>query len=366
MLCTVVVVAGGGPAGAATALMLARRGVPVVLLERRTDNRHVRIGEILPPHSRTILQALGIWDRFLTANHLSSPGITAVWGSALPHENDFIFSPYGYGWHLDRPDFDTLLVEEAERAGAQVIQGTRLIGCAPEGNQSVLVEARTGAIPVLLRTSFVVDATGRAASVTRGAGGSRQYYDRLVGLVVFFSLPPSAARTSARTLIEAVEDGWWYSAVIPRDHLVVTLITDSDLVQAQGAKAIWDRALQQAPLTCERVIQQGWLEGTLRVTAARTYCTEPVVGVWWAAVGDAATTWDPLSSQGITKALEEGFLLAETIYQHLRGNSSALPAFSDRITENFAAYLHTRAWYYRQEMRWPHAPFWKRRHGPEG
>src|SRR5436305_1597309 len=106
--CVDVVVVGGGPAGATTALASARAGHRVALIERsRYDG--VRVGETLPPATCLPLRRVGVWERFQADGHTSSPGILSVWGSDLPLDNDFLFNPYGHGWHVDRRRFDALL-----------------------------------------------------------------------------------------------------------------------------------------------------------------------------------------------------------------------------------------------------------------
>ena len=59
----------------------------------------------------------------------AAPGTVAVWGSETPYENDFIFNPYGNGWHIDRSRFDAMLARAAEEAGATVSLSARVISC---------------------------------------------------------------------------------------------------------------------------------------------------------------------------------------------------------------------------------------------
>src|SRR5712671_287015 len=68
-------VIGGGPAGAATALLLARAGWSVALLERKTFPRRKVCGEYLSATNLPLLEALGVADLFRAA---AGPSVTRV------------------------------------------------------------------------------------------------------------------------------------------------------------------------------------------------------------------------------------------------------------------------------------------------
>src|SRR6266700_7897551 len=89
-----VAVAGGGPAGAATALCLARRGVRVALFEAANLERD-RYGETLPPEINPILRELKLWNAFSALDSLEAPGIVSVWGTNSANEQDFMANAHG-------------------------------------------------------------------------------------------------------------------------------------------------------------------------------------------------------------------------------------------------------------------------------
>ena len=82
------------------------------------------------------------------------------------------------------------------------------------------------------------------------------------------------------------------------------------------------------------------------------------------AIGDAAITFDPLSGQGILKALHHGFLAAYAASDHLAGRPYAKERFRGRIKGEIEGYLAARQRYYREEARWPASEFWRRRSSP--
>ncbi len=127
-------IAGAGPAGAVTALCLARRGLRVALFEA-TNFGNDRYGETLPPEMNPVLRELGLWDVFSALNSVQAPGIVSVWGSNAPAEQDFLSNAHGCGWHIDRNRFDAMACREAARAGAAVFSSCPARPCQADGRE---------------------------------------------------------------------------------------------------------------------------------------------------------------------------------------------------------------------------------------
>ncbi len=168
-----VLVLGGGPAGAAAALVLVRASCRWRSSDR-ARSWSPRAGEVLPPSVHRPLVRLGVWDDFLAAGHRPIVGIVSDWGGGPPLENDFLFSPYGSGWLLDRDRFDAHLVVAARAAGADVYRGVRVVGCDRAGEGSWQVRVRDDVEGSMsgrsLSATWVVDATGRSAAIRPEAG----------------------------------------------------------------------------------------------------------------------------------------------------------------------------------------------------
>jgi flavin-dependent dehydrogenase len=149
---------------------------------------------------------------------------------------------------------------------------------------------------------------------------------------------------------------------VPKDRRVVAYMTDVDLLPEapRNLKEFWTGRLRQTLHTFRRV-SGAVSEGNLRIVPANSYRMERVAGGNWLAVGDAATAWDPLSSQGIQKALESGLAAARTVDESRRSNQAVLDAYGTRTAEEFSQYRRLHAHYYGQERRWPDSPFWNRR-----
>jgi flavin-dependent dehydrogenase len=90
---------------------------------------------------------------------------------------------------------------------------------------------------------------------------------------------------------------------------------------------------------------------------------QAAVGENWIAIGDAAQSFDPLSSKGIANALYTGIHGAGAVAAALRGDSEAVARYAGHLTEIFRVYCEHAVDVYRLERRWPAAPFWQRRQG---
>ena len=320
--------------------MLAGAGASVVVFERSTFDGW-RIGETLPPDVRLPLDRLGMWERFLADGHGPAPGIVAVWGQAKPYANDFMLNPHGCGWRVDRNRFDAALAARAAGAGAVVRTGTKVGACRRGERETWELDVAGGQ---QVSAGFLVDATGRSPSL---AGARRVVYDRMVALVGF----APAAGEDERALIEATEEGWWYSARLPDGRLAMTFQTDP----AHGLLRRWEDFLRCAPATSARA---GGPAQAVRVVSANSDRSDPVAGEAWLAVGDAAAAHDPITGLGIHWALESGIAGADATL------AASVGEYGRNMRERFDRYVATRVEYYRAETRWPETPFWARRRQP--
>jgi flavin-dependent dehydrogenase len=385
---TDVLILGGGPAGAAAAIVLARAGVRCTVLEARPAPAW-KIGETLAPEARQILVALGVEEKFATDGHLPSPGNVSLWGEGGPAEKNFTFNPHGSAWQLDRARFEATLLAAAEAAGARMGRGLAVQSIRRAADSNGGWEVATGG--KFFRARWLVDATGRAAVVARTLGVARAALDKLVS--VHAVVPAPEHDTDARTLIEAVAGGWWYSARVPGGRRVFAFQTDADLLpderQWRAPEWFWRQAGETALIG---TVPRAWSAtspasisdfdsaraGTSRstceptadaalapnLTSAQSARLAAVGGDGWLAVGDAAQSFDPLSGEGLFHALFSGERAAQALLENFSGRSAALADYAALSAALWERFLRQRAAAYAAAPRWPDAPFWRRRLAP--
>jgi len=351
-----VAIVGGGPAGSATALSLRAHApsLSVVLIEA-SDFDACRIGETLPPPVRAILEHLHVWKDFCALGSREVFGTTAAWGQPAPVDNDFIFMPANTGWHVERASFDRMLATAAQARRATLLQQTSLREFHWEDEQWHL-KLSTGDT---LSARFIVDATGGKAAIAQRLGARFENLDRLVGIARFFENDGN----DPRLLVEAFEHGWWYTAGLPGGKRIVSCVTDPDLAHHLELNKTeeWQKRLAAAPVISS-VVRECKPSGALVAQSAGSRRLEPPANERWLAVGDAASRFDPLSSQGIFKALRSGVFASYAIGDWLtRSDDAGLGRYCRYVAKEFESYCETRAKYYSQEQRWPTSEFWLRR-----
>ncbi|MBZ6475053.1 tryptophan 7-halogenase [Streptomyces griseocarneus] len=350
-----VAIAGGGPAGNAAAITLRHHGASVLVVDPGRMPRW-KPGESLAPAARALLARLGVLERISAGPHTPCLGNQSAWGRNTLAESDFLFSRYGAGWHLDRVLFDRTLTDAARRAGARELTGR--VGAARRvcGQWELAVGART------IRARYLLDATGAAARLARHAGATVTRTDRLVAVAALLPSGASNREVPRTSLVESAALGWWYTAPLSAGASVVMAMTDADLVarHALHTPEHWWKHLMATTHVRGRVRRVVPLQGGLRVVRAATSCTHPAAGPGWAAIGDAATTSDPIAARGILTALATGITAADAVHADAAGSSGALEAYAERIVSTHQEYLHARRICYGSEKRWD-TPFWNRR-----
>ncbi|MCG8364067.1 MAG: tryptophan 7-halogenase [Pseudanabaenales cyanobacterium] len=344
-----VLVAGAGPAGALAALVLAQAGRRVLLIDEIQSNAH-KVGESLPGAARQILQSLDLLATVESGSHLPCYGNVSAWGSDQLISHDFIGDPRGLGWHLDRVQFDEELRSAALRAGA--VWWRNRVKAVTWMNPTWRICLKECEV----HSSWLIDATGRAASLARSQRVIRQ---RDMPLFASYRWGVSADDdTETRTFIEAVPNGWWYTARLPHHIRVIIFHTDAkEATQIRRKPDFWDVYLEDTQYLRQGLGQMTYIDSP-QLIAAGGGCLDSVAGSHWIATGDAALTFDPISSQGIFNALYTGMAAGKAVHAALIGDLSAVDAYVDRLKAIRAAYRRHHDFIYRSENRWADKPFW--------
>lgn len=302
------------------------------------------VGESLPGAARPLLQALGLLP-ILKNGHRVAYGALSSWGEEALHTLDFILDKNGTGWHLDRPRFDADLRTAARERGASILD-KRLLPPERRGSEWDFSDG--------IRSSFVIDASGRQSAIARGLGAKISLERELFALYCYVE---TGNTEETRTLMEAAPKGWWYTAPIPQNRALVVFHTDREnCKRLLSVEKLWTAQLSETRYIGERLAGQAG-RPELFCTEAGSRRLASFVGDAWLACGDAAMAFDPLSSQGLLNAIYTGMRAGEAIAGALQGAS--VDAYGDRLEKIWENYCRHLQQMYALEQRWPEETFWQ-------
>ena len=315
---TDVLVVGGGPAGSTVASLLAERGLRVELVDRARFPRPKPCGEFLNPGALRMLKELDLESVVRPLSPVPVHG----WRLSDERGRGRKIVPGGAyrGWAVDRLRLDAVLLERARARGVRVREGVRVEGLIPS-REGMHVRERSNDGPRTRIVPLVIGADGLRSTVARRVGASRSpARPRKLSLTCHVrpaGVPPTGARTGTLWLGSRTTVG---AAPIRPDGSLwnVTVVVDAD---REGAVVRGDaRGFFEA-----RASESGILPGPLQVTGgpwASGPFHRPVArptGPGYLLVGDAAGYYDPLTGQGIFRALQGAALAARAAERWLRG-----------------------------------------------
>lgn len=357
-----IVVAGGGPAGATIARLLAAFGYHVVLLEKRRFPRH-QIGESLTPQILPILDFVGIRQQIEAAGFLRMIGHTVSWGSTNPRTSYYSPDHSRYGFQAWRADFDTLLLTHAREAGVQVYEGCAVESVTVNKHTDVSILTRLGTIA----TKFFIDASGHAGVLARQHFRQRDDTYRTLAVTGYWqeATGPSGA-DFANTLLETYCDGLVWSVPLHNGLRNVTLLIDwqeGQRLREQGLMNVYLSDLQQT-LYIRAFLSNAYLPSPPRVFDASWYTASTFAQPQFLLVGDAGLFIDPLSSEGVHKAMASaitGAIVTNTILKRPAFTSHAIQFYNESQQSTYESHYQQSARYYSEEQRWQERPFWQTR-----
>ncbi len=314
-----VAIVGAGVAGTALATRLARAGLDVVVLERAPAWHWRAAGVFASPLVVDALWRTGLADplverlaRRIPAMRLSTPGgalIELTYGAEGG-------GPMAIG--LDRSGLDPALVELAWTSGAEIRRGVTVTEVRLGGDGARLT-VRDSDGRSLVQARVVVGADGPHSVVGRAAGIHRPI--RLaprVGLSFHLADPRGDEAVDARLAV--IRDGYVGIAPVPGARVNVGIVLGPSwrpALRSDGAAAVSVRVLESIaptamdPLpwraTIDRPLDEIAGAAPLGIRATRR------AGPGWFLVGDAAGFLDPLSGEGLHRALVSAEFAAPAI-----------------------------------------------------
>ncbi len=329
-----IAVIGAGPAGAATAIRVARHGLSVKVFEKAAPGRDKVCGDGLTPRAVSALEELGI---DLSDAHRID-GLRMIANRTrreLPWPRTGRFADHGAVWTRRR--LDARLIEAAEQAGAEIRFDSEALPVFDDDGRvsGVAVGSRTVA------ADLTVAASGAPGRVARMLGTERVAAEPF-GLAIrtYASSPRHAERHLEACLTLRDQQGTQvpgYGWMFPAGDGTVNIGVGALSTMKGFASLNLNRLLE----SYRSLVQDEWGLGPdlerprawrLPMSAQRRH------GPGWVAVGDAAGLINPMNGEGIDYGLESGILAADLF---AASPADAAAQYDKAIGERFDAFLRT-------------------------
>jgi len=313
-------IVGGGPAGAVLALLLARQGIPVMLLEAHKDFDRDFRGDTVHPSTMEIMDELGLADRLLELPHSKMHSISVQTAESAVTLADFshLKTKYPYVMMLPQVRFLEFITEEAKKyPNFQLVMGANVQELITEAGvvQGVRYRGHGGFHEV--RAQLTVGADGRHSRL-RQLGGFESVETSPPMDIIWFRLPRNPedpkggmGRIGKGHILAMLDrsDTWQIAYVIQKGGY--------QQIRAEGLEALRQDIVKIAPELSDRVESlQDWSQvAFLSVESTR-------VKQWYhpglLLIGDAAHIMSPVGGVGINYAIQDAVVAANILSEPLK------------------------------------------------
>jgi len=311
------IIVGARCAGAPTAMLLARQGHRVLLVDRATFPSDTVSTHVVHPPGVSALSRWGLLERLTKTGcppidrYAFDFGAFTISGAPGSGEAPVAYAPR-------RTILDKLLLDAAAEAGAQVREGFAVETLVTEGGRVIGIQGRAkGGAPVTERSQVVVGADGRSSFVA-GAVRPEHYHEPpplLASYYTYWSGLPMRGRFEIY-----IRPNRGFAAVPTHDGLTL-VIAGWPYAEFKANKSDIEgsylAALALAPAFVERV-RGAKREARFAGAAMPNFFRKPY-GPGWALVGDAGYNKDPITAQGISDAFRDAERCASALHEVLAG-----------------------------------------------
>ncbi|HEY6395191.1 MAG TPA: NAD(P)/FAD-dependent oxidoreductase [Candidatus Binataceae bacterium] len=327
------IIVGARCAGAPVALLLARLGYRVLLLDKSTFPSDIMSTHYIHPPGVARMKRWGVLDKVLATNCPPIDGFRFDIGPVAIEGMPPSFEGIGYGLCPRRIALDKILVDAAMEEGAELRENFYVLGLTADDGRVTGVRGRSGSGETVDHARIVIGADGQHSIVARAVKAPEYRVVEAQGCA-YYSYFSGVADTSTElyprlgreTLLFPTNDGMACIAVY-RPH------ADFARYRADVEGIFFGDIRETVPSLYERLADRRREEEFIGTADTRNFFRKPF-GPGWALVGDAGYHKDPITGLGITDAFRDAELLVSAIHDGFSGRRP--------LEEALAGYEETR------------------------
>ncbi|MCP4680470.1 MAG: geranylgeranyl reductase family protein [Deltaproteobacteria bacterium] len=305
---TDVIIAGAGPAGSAAAIHLARLGIHVVLLEKKSFPRDKVCGDFVGPVGLVELKKLGITSHpeYKKTSIIRQASVYLNGEKLINEDFPDIDGIPAHGRVIPRKQLDQWLFEEAQNAGVDTFENVEVTGFQADAD-SVSVDVVYEKKKATLKAGLLIGADGSRSIIARclGAFNAKSSRDRIVAIRSYFSGADPIQGQAELFFSDHTFPGyyWFFPAGSRFANVGVGMMNNILPDRPHNLRKLLLTVIREDTVLRER-LRGAEPVGPIRAWPLATYNHRtPVVGHRVILVGDAAGLINPINGEGIQTAL---------------------------------------------------------------